>query len=56
MCCAVQILHPLYLHCSSMMFDSVGRGIPHVLAVGIPNIYHIIIPPAGQKSSVGGPL
>lgn len=46
----------IYLHCSSMMFDSMGWGVPSILAVGVPNLYHVIIPPAGQKSPIGGPL
>ena len=46
----------LYLDCCCMMFDSVGGGIPSVLAIGVPDLHNIVIPPAGQKSPVGGPL
>ena len=48
--------HCPYLHCSSMMFDSMGWGVPSILVVRIPDFHHIVIPPTGQKSPIGGPL
>ena len=46
----------LYLDCCCVMFDSMGWGIPSILAIGVPDFHYIVVPPAGQKSPVGGPL
>ena len=39
-----------------MMFDSMDWGVPSIFIIGVPDFYHIVIPPTGQKSPVGGPL
>lgn len=39
-----------------MVLDSMGWGVPSVLAIGVPDFHHIVVPPTGQKSPIGGPL